>query len=125
MEIEKNLIIMEKSWNFVKLFDETNSSRKTSCQSHTKLVCLTASFLATGGFKLHGEDVAKRGAFKIVMEIILLIMENHGIVFLNVCGNPGPKHTMGAMTTYGIYHHKERIKSNYICNYYDESKKRA
>ena len=25
---------------------------------------------------------------KIVMEITLLIMENHGIVFLNFCGNP-------------------------------------
>ena len=24
----------------------------------------------------------------IVMEITLLIMENHGIVFLNFCGNP-------------------------------------
>ena len=57
MEIEKNLIIMETSWNFVKLYDETNSSQKTSCQSHTKLVGLTASFLATGGFNLHGEDV--------------------------------------------------------------------
>ena len=25
---------------------------------------------------------------KIVMEITSLIMENHGIVFLNFCGNP-------------------------------------
>ena len=25
---------------------------------------------------------------EIVMEITLLIMENHGIVFLNFCGNP-------------------------------------
>ena len=32
---------------FVK-FDETIINQKTSCQ---KLVCLTASFLATGGFK--------------------------------------------------------------------------
>ena len=39
------------------------------------------------------EDAAKRGGRKeamhlIVMEIILLIMENYGIVFLNFCGNP-------------------------------------
>ena len=39
---------MEKSWNFVKLFDETTSSQKTSCRTH---VCPTARFLATGGFK--------------------------------------------------------------------------
>ena len=26
---------------------------------------------------------------RIIMEITLLIMENHGIVFLNFCGNPG------------------------------------
>ena len=38
-----------------------------------------------------GEDAAKRGGWrpmhKIVMETTLLIMENHGIVFLNFCGN--------------------------------------
>ena len=38
-----------------------------------------------------GEDAAKRGGWKpcieIVMEITLLIMENHGIVFINFCGN--------------------------------------
>ena len=28
------------------------------------------------------------GQYLIVMGIILLIMENHGIVFLNFCGNP-------------------------------------
>ena len=32
----------------MKSFDETTSSQKTSCRTH---VCLTASFLATGGFK--------------------------------------------------------------------------
>ena len=44
----------------------------------------------------HGADAAKRGGWrpciKMVMEITLLIMEkswkNHGIVFLNICGNP-------------------------------------
>ena len=35
---------------FCEKFDETTSSHKTICQTH-KLVCLTASFLATGGFK--------------------------------------------------------------------------
>ena len=34
---------------FAKFFDETTSNQKTSCQTH-KIVCLTASFLATGGF---------------------------------------------------------------------------
>ena len=79
-------------------------------------MCLTASFLATGGFNLFqnacmvykhaylntllllqstiqcGEDTTKRGGWgpciKIVMEITFLIVENHGIVFLNFCGNP-------------------------------------
>ena len=39
-----------------------------------------------------GEVAAKRGSWslciKIVMEITLLTMENHGIVFLNNGGNP-------------------------------------
>ena len=38
-----------------------------------------------------GEDAAKReleAMYKIVMEITLLIMENHGIVFLNFCCKP-------------------------------------
>ena len=48
-------------------------------------------------YALHGEDGAKQGDWKlcilkIVMKITLLIMENygkdHGIVFLNFCGNP-------------------------------------
>ena len=43
---------MEKSWNFVNNFDETTSSQKNSCQTH-KFVCLTASFQATGIFKLY------------------------------------------------------------------------
>ena len=47
---------MEKSWNFMKLIKlETTSSQKTSRQKTSrqthKFVCLTASFLATGGFK--------------------------------------------------------------------------
>ena len=45
--LKKNLIIMEKSWNFVK----SPVARKLAVR-HTKLVCLTASFLATGGFKI-------------------------------------------------------------------------
>ena len=36
---------MEKSWNFVKQYDKTTSSQKTTCP--------TASFLATGGFKFY------------------------------------------------------------------------
>ena len=39
----------------------------------------------------HSEDAAKRVGWKPcikVMEITLLIMENHEIVFLNFCGNP-------------------------------------
>ena len=35
MEFEKTSLIMEKSWNFVKYFDETTSSQKSSCQTHT------------------------------------------------------------------------------------------
>ena len=30
--------IMEKSWNFVKKNDETTSSQKISCQTHTMLI---------------------------------------------------------------------------------------
>ena len=45
-----------------------------------------------------GEDAAKRGGWrpciKKVMEITLLIMENHGIVFFNFCGNPAPKNKL-------------------------------
>ena len=50
MEFEQNLKNHGKSWNFVKLYDKTTSSQKTSCRT---LVCLTASFLATGGFKFY------------------------------------------------------------------------
>ena len=59
----KTVPCMEKSWNlkkklnnhgiimdFCEIIDETTRSQKTSCQTH-KLVCLTARFLATGGFK--------------------------------------------------------------------------
>ena len=87
---------------------------------HTKLVCLTASFLATGGFKFYlfqnacmvykhaylNTFLLLHSAFMLsvvkmplkgeigghalikVIEITLIIMENHGIVFLNCCGNP-------------------------------------
>ena len=48
MELEKIWIIIEKSWNFAKRYGKTTSSQKNSCQT---LVCQTASFLATGGFK--------------------------------------------------------------------------
>ena len=42
---------MEKSWNFVKNnLTKPPVARKLAVR-HTKLVCLTASFLATGGFK--------------------------------------------------------------------------
>ena len=46
MEFEKN---PELSWKnyFVKQFDKTTSSQKTSCRT---LVCPSASFLPTGGF---------------------------------------------------------------------------
>ena len=78
---------MVKSLNFVKKFDETNSSKKTSCRT---LLC-PASFLATGGFNFylfpnacmvykhavvaafrinaqHSEDVAKRGALRLCVK---------------------------------------------------------
>ena len=45
-------------------------------------------------FALRGEDTAKRGGWRLfikVMEITLLIMKNHGIVFLNFCGNPAKR----------------------------------
>ena len=35
MELEKNRIIMEKSWNFVKYYDKTTSCQKTSCRTHS------------------------------------------------------------------------------------------
>ena len=39
MEVEKKKrIMMEKSWNFVKYFDEITSSQKTSCQTHKTCV---------------------------------------------------------------------------------------
>ena len=44
MEFDKTWIIMEKSWNLRPV------SRKQAVR-HTKLVCLTASFLDTGDFK--------------------------------------------------------------------------
>ena len=50
MEFEKERIIMEKSWNFVKQYVKITSSEKVSCRT---LVCPTASFLATGGFKFN------------------------------------------------------------------------
>ena len=39
----------------------------------------------------------------MVMEITLLIMENHGIVFLNFCGNPEVENGVGV-----------KIQSNYL-----------
>ena len=92
--IRKSLNNHGKSWIFVKKFSETTSSQKTRCQTHklpvarklavrhTSFVCLTAIFLATGGFSkfihclqaclfkyitvaafhiyaLHGEDAVK------------------------------------------------------------------
>ena len=38
MEFEKTSTFMEKSWNFVKYFDETTNSQKTSCQTHKTCV---------------------------------------------------------------------------------------
>ena len=63
---------MEKSWNFVKLFDETTSSQKSSCQTH-KLVCLTASFLATGGFKFESFQNACMVYKHAYLNILLLL----------------------------------------------------
>ena len=34
IEFEKTLNNLENSWNFVKYFDETTSSQKTSCKTH-------------------------------------------------------------------------------------------
>ena len=83
---------------------------------HTKLVCLTASFLATGGFSkcmpglkaclfenitvaafciyaLHGEDATKRGGRALNSRGNYIVdhgksLKNHGNVILNFCGNP-------------------------------------
>ena len=43
---------------------------------------------AFGNYAQRGEDAAKRGGWRLCIKITLLIMENHGIVFLNFCGNP-------------------------------------
>ena len=46
---------MEKSWNFVNNLIKPPVARKIAVR-HTKLVCLTTSFLATDGFnyfKMH------------------------------------------------------------------------
>ena len=45
-------LVVEKSWTFVRIDNLTKPpvARKLAVR-HTKLVCLTASFLATGGFK--------------------------------------------------------------------------
>ena len=49
MEFEKNLNNHEKNRGiFVKIFDETTSSQRTSCRTRK---CPTASYLATGEFK--------------------------------------------------------------------------
>ena len=50
IKFEKTYTIMEQSWNSVKTFEETTRSQKTNCQTH-KFVCLTASFLASGGLQ--------------------------------------------------------------------------
>ena len=47
------------------------------------LLLHSAFMLSMVKMLLKGEDGGK-----IAMEIKLLIMENHGIVFLNLCGNP-------------------------------------
>ena len=43
---------------------------------------------AFGIYAQSSDDVAKRGGWRLCIKITLLIMENHGIVFLNFCGNP-------------------------------------
>ena len=88
---------------------------------HTKIVCLTASFLATGGFKfyyfnMHADHAClfkyiTVTAFSIYLSVVKMALkgevgghalkshrnyivdrgkswENHGITFLNFCGNP-------------------------------------
>ena len=96
---EKKVPCMEKSWNLKK--QQLNNHRKIMefcapvarklAVRHTKLVCLTASFLATGGYfkihaglpaclfqyitvaafhiyALHGEDVAKMGGWRLCIK---------------------------------------------------------
>ena len=86
MEFGKTWIIMEKSWNLWNNLTKPPVSRKLAVR-HTNFVCLTASFLAAGGFKLksfqnacmvykhavvaafqiyaqRGEDAAKRGGWR-------------------------------------------------------------
>ena len=103
---------MEKSWNFVEKNDKTTSSQKTSCRT---LVCLTANFLATSGFKfyfkMHSWSTSMllllHSAF--ILSVVKLLLKgevgdcalnshgnyivehrkswkNHGIVFLNFLG---------------------------------------
>ena len=51
------------------------------------MVCKHAVVAAFRIYAHRGEVAAKRGGWSLVMEITLLIIENHGIVFLNFCGN--------------------------------------
>ena len=51
LEFEKNRIIMENSLNLVKNVTKPPVARKLAVR-HISFVCLTASFLATDGFKL-------------------------------------------------------------------------
>ena len=105
---------------FCEKVDETTSSQKTNCQT---LVCPTASFMASGEFKFKlfqnacmvykhavvaafriyaqlGEDAIKGEfggrAFNSLRNYIVdhgKSWKNHGIVFLNFCGNPVIRHT--------------------------------
>ena len=109
---------MEKSWNFVYVFEETTSIQKTSCQTHTTCVsdrefsgywwfqvliiancmhglqaCLF-KYITVAAFCIYLSVVkmllkGEVGGHALnIMEITLLIMENHGIVFFEFLWEP-------------------------------------
>ena len=93
--------------------NQTTSSQKTSCRT---LVCPTASFLATGGFKSFQMHAWSTSMLLLLHSMLMLSVvkvlvggcainshgnyivdhgkswKNHGIVIFNFCGNPGLAH---------------------------------
>ena len=54
------------------------------------MVYMHAVVVAFRIYDQRGEDTAKRRGWRLCIKVIentLLIIENHGIVFLNFCGN--------------------------------------
>ena len=87
MEFEKNRIIMEKSWNFVKYYGKTTTCQKTSCRP-------TASFLATGGIQvlIISKCMVYKHAFLLhsafMLSVVKLLLKGEvGVCTLNSYGN--------------------------------------